>query len=111
MFEKLKEINKKNSVEKGSSVLLILVLFHLLNVFLFYYKTKLNLENPLIPRCLAFELFDPYATKGIILTFGLLIATILKFFKQNLIVVLICAVTIAFYYFTSFEPNFAEYQK
>ena len=111
MLEKLKEINRNVSTEKTASILIILALLHLINVFAFYYKTKLNLANPLIPKYLAFELFEPYAVKGIILTIGILIASFLKFFKQNLIVILVCAIIILLYYLTSFEPSFAEYQK
>ena len=111
ILEKLKEINQKRSVEKTSNVLILLVIILLLNIFAVYYSTKLNLTNPLIPKYLAFEIFDPYAAKGIILTFGILIATTLKFFKQNLITIIVCLVVIALYYFTSFEPNFTEYQK
>jgi hypothetical protein len=111
MLEKLKEINRNVSTEKAASGLTILALLHLINVFTFYYKTKLNLANPLIPKYLAFELFEPYAVKGIILTIGILIATFLKLFKQNLLVILVCILIIAFYYLTSFEPSFAEYQK
>lgn len=111
MLEKLKEINRNVSTKKAASGLTILALLHLINVFAFYYKTKLNLANPLIPKYLAFELFEPYAVKGIILTIGILIATFLKLFKQNLLVILVCTLIIALYYFTSFQPNFAEYQK
>ena len=111
MLEKLKEINRNVSTEKAASGLTILALLHLINVFAFYYKTKLNLANPLIPKYLAFELFEPYAVKGIILTIGILIATFLKLFKQNLLVILVCILIIAFYYLTSFEPSFAEYKK
>ena len=111
MLEKLKEINRNVSTEKTASGLIILALLHLINVFAFYYKTKLEIVNPLIPKYLAYELFEPYAVKGIILTIGILVATLLKFFKQNLLVILVCAIIIALYYFTSFEPNFTEYQK
>jgi|GEM_PF-3515573 len=111
MLEKLKEINRNVSAEKTASYLIIFALLHLINVFAFYYKTKLNLANPLIPKYLAFELFEPYAVKGIILTIGISIATFLKLFKQNLLVILVCTLIIALYYFTSFQPNFSEYQK
>ena len=40
MLEKLKEINRNASTEKTASVLIILALLHLINVFAFYYKTK-----------------------------------------------------------------------
>ena len=111
MLEKLKEINRKSNVEKISNVLITLALLLLVNVFAVYYSTKLNLTNPLITKYLAFEIFAPYAVKGFILTLGLLIATSLKFFKQNLIAIVICLLVIALYYFTNFEPNFARYQK
>ncbi|MEY2922151.1 MAG: hypothetical protein RL108_773 [Bacteroidota bacterium] len=111
MFEKLKEINRNLSTEKTASGIIIFALFHLINVFAFYYKTKLNLANPLIPKYLAFELFEPYAVKGGILTIGIFIAMFLKLFKQNLLVILVCTIIIALYYLTSFEPNFTEYQK
>lgn len=110
MQEKLKEINRNSSTEKASIVLILLGFIHLICVFTFYYKTKFNLENPLIPKYLAFELFEPYAVKGIILTLGLFLATILKFFKQNLAVLIICIIIIALYYLTSFHPDFTAYQ-
>ena len=111
MFEKLNEINKIKNFEKIANAFLIILIFHLLFVFEKYYSTKFNLNNPLIPKYLAFEIFAPYAKKGLILTFGLLIAIVLKFLKQNLIIILICLFVIAVYYFTTFEPNFTEYQK
>ena len=110
MLEKLKEINRNVSTEKTSSGLIILALFYLVSVFAFYYKTKLEIVNPLIPKYLAYELFEPYAVKGIILTIGLLLATTLKFLKQNLIAILVCVVVIALYHLTIFEPNFTAYQ-
>jgi uncharacterized membrane protein YwzB len=111
MFEILNEINKKKNFEKIANSFLIILIFHLLFVFAIYYSTKFNFKNPFIPKYLAFEVFAPYAEKGLIITFGLLIATILKFLKQNLIIILICLIVIAVYYFTSFEPNFTDYQK
>ena len=111
MFEKLNEINKKKNFEKIANTFLIILIFHLLFVFAIYYSTKFNMSNPLIPKYLAFEIFAPYAEKGLIITFGLLIATILKFLNQHLIMILICLLVIAVYYFTSFEPNFTAYQK
>ena len=70
MLEKLKEINRNVSVEKTSSGLIILAFFYLLSVFAYYYKTKLEIVNPLIPKYLAYELFEPFAFKGTILTIG-----------------------------------------
>lgn len=110
MFEKLNLINRQKNIEIIASVLILVAIILLLNVFAVYYSTKLNLSNPLIPKCLAFEIFEPYALKGIILTIGLLIATILKLFKQHLIVILICLLIIALYYLTRFEANLTEYQ-
>lgn len=111
MLKRLKEINSNVNTAKTANGLITLALLHLLYVFAFYYKTKLNLANPLIPKYLAFELFEPYVVKGIILTIGVLLASFFKFFKQNLMVILVCAMIIVLYYFTSFEPNFTEYQK
>lgn len=111
MLEKLKEINRINSIEKTSKVLILIVIFHLLRVFAVYYETKLHLSNPLIPKYLAFEIFNPYAEKGFILTLGLLFAITLKFFKQNFIVMVVCFVIIIFYHLTTFKPNFTEYIK
>lgn len=111
MFDKLAEINKKKSFGKIANAFLIILIFHLLFIFAIYYSTKFAYKNPLIPKDLAFEVFAPYAQKGLIVTFGLLIATIFKFMKQNLVVILSCLIVIAIYYFTSFEPDFVEYQK
>lgn len=111
MIDNLREINRKSIIVKISNILITIVILLLLNVFAVYYSTKLNLTNPLIPKYLAFEIFAPYAVKGFILTLGLLIATSLKFFKQNLIAIVICLLVIVLYIFTAFEPNFAEYQK
>jgi uncharacterized membrane protein len=111
MFNKLNEINKKKNIEKIANAFMLILIFHLLFIFTIYYSTKFNFQNPLIPKYLAFEVFAPYAQKGLIITLGLLIVTILKFLRQNLIIILICLLIIAIYYLTSFEPNFAEYQK
>lgn len=110
MFKKLKEINKNTRFQKIANVILILLILHLLFIFLIYYSTSFNCNNPFIPKYLAFEIFAPYAKKGVFLTLGVLIATIMKIFKQNLFVILICALSILVYYFTSFEPNFSEYK-
>ena len=106
MLEKLKELNRNKSTEITAKVLIVFVIFHLLSVFCVYYKTKLNLTNPLIPKYLLYGIFEPYVPKGFILTIGLLIATILKFVKQNLITILICVIVIIAYHVTSFEANF-----
>lgn len=110
MFEKLNLINRQKNIEIIANVLTLVALLLLINVFVVYYSTKLNLSNPLIPKCLAFEIFEPYALKGSILIIGLLLATILKMFKQHLFVVLICLLIIALYYLTHFESNLSEYQ-
>lgn len=110
MFKKLKEINQKNNIERISGILVIVAMILLLNVFTVYYKTKLNLTNPLIPKYLIDGVFAPYALKGIILSCGILAATILKFFRQNLAAIIFCAIAIILYYFTSFEPDFSDYQ-
>ncbi len=99
-IEKLKEINRNVSVEKTSSGLIILAFFYLLSVFAYYYKTKLEIVNPLIPKYLAYELFEPFAFKGTILTIGLLLASTLKFLKQNLIAILVCVIIVALYHLT-----------
>lgn len=111
MPEKLKEINNKKSVARISNCLIIILILHLLFIFLIYCSVKLSYSNPLIPKYLAFEVFAPYAQKGLMITAGLLIVMPLKFFKQNLFVIIICLVVISLYYLTNFEPNFAEYQK
>jgi hypothetical protein len=111
MSQKLNQINNSKRVFQISNWLIILLILHLLFIFLIYYTTKLNYKNPLIPKYLAFEVFAPYAQKGLIITFGLLIVMPLKFLKQNLLIIIICSILIALYYFTSFEPDFSEYQK
>lgn len=111
MLEKLKKLNRKSNIQKILNVLITLTLVLLLNVFAVYYATKMNLANPVIPKYFAFEIFAPNTAKGFILTVGLLIATILKFFKQNLIAIVICLIVITTYYFTNFDPNLTENQK
>lgn len=111
MLEKLNAINNQKRVARISNCLIILLILHLLFIYLIYCTTKLSYRNPLIPKYLAFEVFAPYAEKGLIITAGLLMVMPLKFFKQNLFAIIICLVLIGLYYLTSFEPNFAEYQK
>ena len=111
MLKKLIEINKKIGFEKIANAFLLILIFHLLFVFAIYYSTKFNFQNPLIPKIIGLEIFAPYAQKGLIITFGLLISTIFKFLKQDLFVILICLIVISFYYFTSFEADFSAYQK
>ena len=111
MFENLNEINNKKSIIRIANLLILILIFHVLYVFSIYYSTKFSLTNPLIPKELAFEIFYPYSKKGVILTFGLLVVNILKLFKQNTIVILICLIILITYYFTSFQPDFSEYPK
>lgn len=105
MLEKLREVNRSRSTEIAAKVLIVLTIIYLLSVFCFYFQTKLNITNPLIPKYLITYVFDPYAFKGLILTIGLLIAVILKFVKQNLPVIIVCAIVIMLYHLTSFIPN------
>lgn len=111
MIPQYREINqnKKNSIT--ANVLLIILILHLLFVFAVYFSTKLVFQNPLLPKYIAFETFAPYALKGLIVTFGLLTAILLKFLKQNLIVIVICIIVITIFYCTPFEPDFTPYQK
>jgi hypothetical protein len=111
MLEKVNEINIEKNCKKIANVILILLILHLLFIFLIYYSTALIYKNPFIPKYLAFEIFAPYAKKGVILTLGVLIATILKMFKQNLFVILVCLLSILVYYLTNFEPDFTDYKK
>lgn len=111
MLTKLNAINNKKSIARISNCLIILLILHLLFIFIIYCSVKLSYRNPLIPKYLAFEVFAPYAEKGLMITIGLLTIMTLKFFKQNLLTIIICLIIIALYYFTSFEPDFTEYQK
>jgi hypothetical protein len=111
MPQKLKEFNHNKRISQISNCLVIILILHLLFIFMIYCTVKLSYRNPLIPKYLAFEVFAPYAEKGLIITIGLLIVMPLKFFKQNLLTIIICLILIALYYFTSFEPDFTEYQK
>lgn len=111
MLEKLNSLNNIKKIELASNVLIILLIFHLLYIFTVFYSTKLNLENPLIPQQILIAVFAPFAQKGIFITLGLLLILPLKFFKQNFFVVVLCIITFAIYYLTSFEADFSEFQK
>lgn len=108
---KIKELNNSENLEKASKILILISIFLLITIFAKYYQTKMNLQNPLIPKYLAFEIFNPYSQKGFILTVGLFFSLSAKFLKQNIISVIICIIIIAIYFLTSFEPNFTEYNK
>lgn len=111
MLEKLNSLNNKKQVEVVSNILIMVLIFHLIYIFKVYYATKFNFSNPLIPKYLAFEVFAPFAQKGLSTTLGLVLIMPLKFFKQNFIVVLISLLILAIYYATSFEPDFSQFQK
>lgn len=111
MIKKLNEVNKSATTEMISKILILVVTFLLITIFAIYFSTKMSYKNPLIPKFLAFEVFYPYSQKGFILSIGLFFALISKFLKQNLIAVIICLIIISIYLFTSFEPNFTEYNK
>lgn len=110
MMTKIKELNASENLEKSSKILILISIFLLITIFAKYYQTKMNLQNPLIPKYLAFEIFNPYSQKGFVLTVGLFFSLSAKFLKQNLISVIICIIIIAIYFLTSFEPNFTEYK-
>lgn len=111
MLEKLNLLNNKKQTIILANALILLLIFHLLYIFSVYYSTKFNFNNPLIPKYLAFEVFAPFAKKGLFITLGLLLILPLKFFKQNFFVAVLCIITFVIYYLTSFEPDFSEFQK
>ena len=63
----------------------------------------MNLKNPLISQELISDLFTPYADVGFILSIGLMLILVLKFFKQNLIVIIGALILIGFYYLADYN--------
>jgi hypothetical protein len=91
--------------------LILLLILLLVSIFAHYHSTKLNLTNPLIPKYIAFEIFEPYPQKGFIISIGLFVALALKFLKQNLLSLIVCSIIICVYIFTNFNPDFSNYTK
>ena len=100
-MNKLIEVNQLKSTNIISIVLILYINILMVSIFAQYYTNKFNLENPLIPRELVTVMFEPYAKKGFILASGLPIILILKFIKQNLLVIIGALILIAAYYFTN----------
>lgn len=93
-------------ITNGFSIFLILYInFLILSTFAQFISLKLNLKNPLIPQEFISDLFTPYADVGFVLSTGLMLILILKFFKQNLIVIIGALILIGIYYLTDFSPE------
>lgn len=109
MKKKIIELNKSNKIDKISIGIILVINLFLVSIFAQYYSTKLNLTNPLIPKYLAFEIFEPYALKGFITSIGLLFTLILRFLKQNLFSLIIGIIIICIYIFTNSIPDYSQY--
>lgn len=81
-----KEVNALKAVKIFSAVSLLLTNLMLIATFLKYYSLKGSMKNPLIPEYLPLYAYEPYISKGLTLAIGLLVFTILKTLKQDLLV-------------------------
>ncbi len=97
-INKLSEINQLKSTNIISIGLILYINIFIISIFAQYYTNKLNLNNPLIPKELVTVMFEPYAKKGFILAGGLPIILVLKFLKQNLLVIIGAIILIAICY-------------
>ena len=62
---------------------------------------KLKMNNPLIPEYLIKMATTPYLKKGIILTLGLIIIFISKFYKKNLLAFSVLILLIIYFIFSN----------
>lgn len=101
IINKLNRINELKLI-KGIGIGLILYINLLfISIFAQYYSDKLIFENPFIPKENIFLMFEPYAKKGFILSMGFPVILILKFIRQNFLVIITAMMIILAYYLTN----------
>ena len=101
IFTKVKNINENRIIDKSSMGLILFINLILISIFAKYYSIKSDLDNPLIPKYMVSLAYEPYIKKGIILSIGFLVLLILKYLKQNVLVIVIALALIWFYFFTN----------
>ena len=88
-----------------SIVLILFVNFLIISAFAHFQSLKLNLDNPIMPQEYISDIFAPYAKVGLVLSIGLILLLLLKFLKQNLMVIIGAVLLIGFYYLTDLTPD------
>lgn len=88
--------SKKDSkliIQTGNVLIAIILLFNL-KVFLNLYLDLINLDNPLIPNRLFYEINEDRILKGLLLVSGLIFIFIFKSLKLHRLIIAIAVVLI-----------------
>ncbi len=88
LLQGISNANKLTAINVLAFGLIVVIHILLISVFVKYFQIKSGLNNPLIPRSIIDYSFQPYALKGLILSFGLPVILLLKHMKQNILVVI-----------------------
>ena len=99
MESKLSLINNYKIIRILSILTILYINLLLISIFAQYFFYNLSLDNPFVAKESIIKLFNPYAEFGFILSIVLPIILILKFTKQNLLVILISLSFIVAYYY------------
>ena len=98
-MEPRENLNDKKTIKILSIATILYINVLLIFIFAAYFRNKMNLTNPLIPKNLVDLSFEKYALKGLILSCGLPVLFLLKFWKKNFAVVVGSAVLALIYTF------------
>jgi hypothetical protein len=105
IIHKYSALNNTKVTVRVSIVLILYVNYLVITGFVKFQSLNLNLDNPLIPQEYISDIFASYAKVGLVLSIGLMLILLLKFRRQNLIVILGAVVLIGFYYLTDQTTN------
>jgi hypothetical protein len=95
------KINESKIIKIFINCALCLIMLFLIATFAQFYSIKLNFTNPLIPESLVKIFLEPYLIKGIILTTGIIGVFTLKYFKYNLLALILSIILIVYYIFSN----------
>ncbi len=95
------KLDQSKKIQISSNVAIVLLLLFVLASFCQYYSMKLNFTNPLIPEKLIEIATKPFLDKAMILSVGIIVMVIMKFFKRNFFALCIGLLLIAYSIFSN----------
>jgi len=94
-----KKLNQSRGLNISTNILCAFILLFSIASFAQYYSMKLKMNNPLIPEYLIKMATTPYLKKGMILTLGIIIIFISKFYKKKSTCIFNLNIINCFFYF------------
>ena len=95
------KLDQSKKIQISSNVIIALLLLFVLASLCQYYSMKLNFTNPLFPEKLIEVATKPFLNKAIILSNGIIVIAILKYFKRNFFALCIGILLVGYYIFSN----------